>query len=316
MNMSITLKPDIKAKLIKFKSESNCRTFNDAVKLLLDKKYGNLFVRNIIMKKFHEFCDVENCKTDSEGLRKLLERYHMYGLPKIRPEEFLEIYLKGYDWSVEDIEIRNIIDFIDTNLNSIIEQISQEEIDIYNSIQEQFLLKDGNIENDSIFRYLFKKFYLSSSARFFTEKSYNLYFSILSGLKITKLDNINDIIKYLLEKLKPMRNKLEYSYTSKILHTINPKFPIYDSYIRKVLNLKEIEGGSNDQRINNFLNQYNKIIQIYREIIKNNLLETAIKKLGKKRDISRLSPVKAIDFLLWSAGKLINKQKTKSSLHL
>ena len=311
--MSITLKPDIKAKLIKFKNDHNCRSFSDAVKLLLDKKYGNLLVQNIIKKKFHEFCDVENCKTDNEGLRKLLERYYMYGLPKIKPEEILEGYLKGYDWSVEDIEIRNIVNLIDTNINSIIEQISQEDIDIYISIQDQFLIKDGNIENDSIFRYLFKKFYLSSSARFLTEKSYDLYFSILSNLKITKLDNITDIIKYLLEKLKPMRNKLEYSYTSKILHTINPRFPIYDSYIRKALNLRVIEGDSDDQKINDFLNHYNKINQIYREIIKNNLLETPIEKLGKKRIISRLSPVKTIDFLFWGAGKLINKKKIKSS---
>ncbi|TKJ18909.1 MAG: hypothetical protein CEE43_16960 [Promethearchaeota archaeon Loki_b32] len=81
-----------------------------------------------------------------------------------------------------------------------------------------------------------------------------------------------------------------------------------------MLNLREIEGDSDEQRINIFLDQYNKINQIYREILKTNLLETAIKKLGKKRDISRISPVKTIDFLFWSAGKLINKNKSKSSL--
>ena len=59
----------------------------------------------------------------------------------------------------------DVIFSIKTNSERIIEQISQEDIDIYCLIQEQFKNSKGNITNNTLFKYLFKNYYFNYGRR-------------------------------------------------------------------------------------------------------------------------------------------------------
>lgn len=206
-------------------------------------------------------------------------------------------------------EIHKIINLINKYRDKIIEQISQEDIEIYNFIQEEYKRLGSILKENLIFKYVFKKYYLSSSARFFRDNSYKTYFSSFSKLNIKNEDNINEIIKKTLLSLFPMRGNLEYSYASKMIHTVNPKYPIYDSYVKKTLRMKDITGKNNDKKIKNIIENYIQISDLFDDIIKHNYLEKTINKFKKMRNISKLNIVKILDFLFWSAGKLIDKKE-------
>lgn len=211
-------------------------------------------------------------------------------------------------------EIEKIMNLIEKNQDKIIEQISQEDIDIYCFIQEEYKRLGSDLENNLIFRYIFKKYYLSSSARFFKDNSYKTFFSTFSKLNINNEDNINGIIEKTLLSLLPMRRNLEYSYTSKMIHTINSKYPIYDSFVKLALRMKDITGKNNDTKIKKIIENYTQISDLYDDIIKHNYLEKIINKFKKMRDISKLNIVKILDFLFWSAGKLIDKKEISVNL--
>jgi len=57
--------------------------------------------------------------------------------------------------------------------------------------------------------------------------------------KAADFNELKPILEGLLDGFHVDTKKYQYSYTSKLIHTINPKFPIYDSYVKAFLNLKE-----------------------------------------------------------------------------
>lgn len=202
--------------------------------------------------------------------------------------------------------MKEIINLLEKNQELIISQISQEGIDVSVFIQKEYNKLGSELLKDSIFRYIFKKYYLSSSARFFSEKSYNIYFSIFSELVVEDYVNTDKIIKEVLRGLTPMREKLEYSYASKMIHTVNTNYPLYDSYVKSALRLKNISGKSNEERIESYLIIYKKIIEIYNKIIKNESLKNLIKNFEEQRKLNDINDIKILDFLFWGTGKLIN----------
>ena len=107
MQKSISLGSKTKAKLISFKNKHKCKSFSDAVELLLNQNKGKLIVSTKIEKKFREFRRDEKYPSDNEGIRILLTRYHKYGLPNLSPEELIDNHFKNYESSVSDVKIKS-----------------------------------------------------------------------------------------------------------------------------------------------------------------------------------------------------------------
>jgi len=208
---------------------------------------------------------------------------------------------------MERLRILKIIKSVDKEKDTIIENIPQDYIDVYCFIHEQYLILGKKIVDDSLFKFVFRKYYMIRISAQVSEP----FFTGLADFTLTDSDKFEEKVREVLHKLKLRKDKsgefkMEYSYGSKLLHTVNNKYPIYDSQVRKALGLKEPYGTTPEEKIESFLSVYNEIKQSYEYIIKNNSLEMIIEELKAKRDISKLrdNPVKVLDFIFWAKGRI------------
>ncbi len=153
------------------------------------------------------------------------------------------------------------------------------------------------------FKKVFNKFYtLKRKPVYFR----NEYYSCLFSNKNNKDLKYEDVIK----KLSKITNKEEKSFSSKLLHTINPtKYPIIDRIVSNFIGLKATPYSRD--KIEDALIRYEKVTSFYKSFIETNNYKECISYFDNNfayaKDISNL---KKIDFLIW--GTIEEKKKTKS----
>jgi len=205
-------------------------------------------------------------------------------------------------------DIKDIIVMIKRNSANIIEEITQEGIDLYLFIQEQFTKQKSGVYGN-YFKKLFLMFYgtrISQIPTYFDKLFDNNLYNSLH--KIENFDELEIIYEELLDSFYSDSDKYQYSYISKLVHTINPDFPIYDSNVIIALGLKE--SPDTEQRRKEFWSiTYKKIYNIYQIIIEEELLKEVIENFSLKREITSMNNIKILDFLFWGAGALIKKNE-------
>ena len=208
---------------------------------------------------------------------------------------------------IKNDDLKDIILMMKRNSANIIEEIPQEEIDLYIFIQRQFNKQKSGAPGNK-FKKLFLLFYgvRISQIRTYFDKLFdsNLYNKLH---KIENFDELEIIYEELLDYFHADSSKYQYSYISKLVHTINPDFPIYDSFVEVALGLKE--SPDTEQRRKEFWSIiYMKIYNIYQIIIEKELLKEVIEDFSIKREITAMNNIKILDFLFWGAGALIKKK--------
>jgi len=211
---------------------------------------------------------------------------------------------------IKNDDLKDIILMIKRNSANIIEEITQEDIDLYVFIQTQFNKQKSGAAGKWFIK-LFPLFYgqrINQIAIYFDKLfNKNLYKTLH---KIENFDELEILYEELLDSFHSDSGKYQYSYISKLIHTINPDFPIYDSFVKVALGLKE--SSDTEQKRKEFWNLiYKKINNIYQVIIEEDLLKEVIEDFSIKRDITHMNNIKILDFLFWGTGafKIKNKKK-------
>lgn len=105
-----------------------------------------------------------------------------------------------------------------------------------------------------------------------------------------------DILKIIFKEI----GKVESSYTSKLLHTINPNKPIWDKFVLMNLGLKQ--NTNSKDKINYSINTYSKIESLHFQFLSNDYAKKCIEFFDINFPKGKMiSNVKKIDFLLWSS---------------
>ena len=205
-------------------------------------------------------------------------------------------------------DLKDIIVMIKRNSANIIQEITQEEIDLYVFIQEQFTKQKSGVCG-KYFKKLFLIFYgtrISQIPTYFDKLFDNNLHNSLH--RIENFDELETIYEELLDSFYSDSGKYQYSYISKLVHTINPDFPIYDSNVIVALGLKE--SSDTEQKRKEFWNYiYKKINNIYQVIIEEELLKDVTEDFSIKREITNMSNIKILDFLFWGTGAFIKKKR-------
>lgn len=148
--------------------------------------------------------------------------------------------------------------------------------------------KSKNISKDRYFQRKFNGFFRVRKNKEWQENFYN-FFEKNRRNKNLKLE---DILKYFYKKT----GRKDVSFSSKLLHLINLKMPIYDSVVCKNLDLK-----NNPSNLDECFEKYNKIIKWYKDFLQSeeskkwvNEFDQVFPEFKKK-----ISNVKKIDFILW-----------------
>lgn len=191
------------------------------------------------------------------------------------------------------------------NAGPIVDAIGRESVDVYLFLSDEFTR--GPITQNHVFQFVYRSFYRLDNAGL-GPKFKSVYFDLLETSRSSSEVDLGSLAKRLhdIPNRKGQRS-LQFSFVTKLANTINSNYPIYDAEVAKVFsfrapyNYKPFE-----TRLEEYLDFYEGLRKLYREIITGDLLRDPAGLFHKKYApaSSRVPPIKVLDFIFWSAGKL------------
>ncbi|MBO7477190.1 MAG: hypothetical protein J6U04_04570 [Salinivirgaceae bacterium] len=174
-----------------------------------------------------------------------------------------------------------------------------------NPVQKYLYTINKKDEADSNeYKAIYKNFY--GLGRFSSNDFVNEYFKELQ-IKKTEYENVDskcvmDVIKH----FQPFTSSNQYSFSTKLLHTINNDYPIYDSKVGRFYC-----GGTPNPAMETFEPFYKELINEYKRIGGEKLLVKTIEYLDEKVGFGfeNISFVKKIDFIIWRYQTIIDNEK-------
>ncbi len=199
-------------------------------------------------------------------------------------------------------EITNrIIDIED----SLIDKISKTNLEVYKFIQDEFINSD--VSKNFVFQFVYCNFYTLDMKKV-DAKFIQGYFELMQNQKGTVGLDLETLLfnVYKIETGRAL--KFNYSFTSKLAHTIDNNIPIWDSRIAEVFGLKLSSVKDNGVNGDNFRDRIETLQGVYKKILSENLIKSTLLLFNEKFNEYEISDTKKLDFIFWAAGKhLIQK---------
>lgn len=178
--------------------------------------------------------------------------------------------------------------------NKIVNALTKDSIMIYEYLQKTY--RNVNIAADMEFRKKFSNFYIM---RYPKQKYRDAFFGVFEKNKAYSCPSF----KLISEELYMIDGKHQFSFITKMIHTISGNHPIFDSKVAAVLGINRLhkpfeEALKRDEMILDYLKD------TYNKINNENLIDSAIALFDRKFPANTLSFAKKIDFCLWSKGAL------------
>lgn len=194
--------------------------------------------------------------------------------------------------------------FINENAEAILEEAEKTYKDGLRGYVECYLKtlkwKELNSTNKEKYIRNYKKFYAMNAARIKKEDSenfYNEYFGILCLGEKTPLNK-------LIDKLQDKTNSIQFSFATKLLHTLDHHQPIFDKYIEAFFLFPDRQGKKSV-----CLDIYDSLKEEYQRIKDCGLLFNAINafkiEILKKNLSQEITDEKIIDFYIWQFSKMM-----------
>jgi len=149
-----------------------------------------------------------------------------------------------------------------------------------------------------VFQFVFRSYYRIDNAGLTPDWKVR-YFDLLSQRECS-LKTILEVLYHI--PTKRQLKSLQFSFATKLLHTLDTSQPIYDSNVAELLGLPVKKGKDFDANINICIAVYKDLRDAQQELLSDGGIRNKIAAL-KDRYNSQISDEKGLDFLLWSAGK-------------
>lgn len=160
----------------------------------------------------------------------------------------------------------------------------------YEKIMELFHSVDVSVDEE--FQRTFNGFYRVRRRK---PEFYQALYSFLESHK-RKTVNFREILSYFYERF----GKIEASFSSKILATLNSDMPIWDSEVLKRLKIKTPAYTlSHTERFEQTVEKYNQITLWYRNFMNSVEAKNMIEAFDTQIEMTDITPTKKIDFILW-----------------
>jgi hypothetical protein len=204
------------------------------------------------------------------------------------------------------VSVFQLVSAISNYKEVIIANIANKSLKMYDFIKKEFLA--GDITSNDSFQSKYSSFYRLNGAGLTKEFKSN-YFKLLQekrNIKVFSKEEIKDILLDLY-KFKSAKGYhcIHFSFTTKLIHTIENNFPIYDSKIKKFFGFKGPHPyHNNNEKIDIYLKQHGIIHSVYNKIIEESLLKETFNIFSQKFSNYYLNKIKILDFMFWTAGKL------------
>lgn len=183
-------------------------------------------------------------------------------------------------------------------ITEIVEQTIVDRFELQSYLKIMELIKSPTFRADDDFRKAFNRFY---KIRQKPQIWYDRYYELLEEQRHSKRT-----YKELLELMYEANNSIEVSFISKLIATYEPDKPIWDKYVLINLgmsaNWERARAFPRDTRIEIAIKIYSIIKQWYTEFIPSSQGQACIAEFDRllPHYKTQLTPVKKIDYLLWS----------------
>lgn len=199
-----------------------------------------------------------------------------------------------------------ITNLILNNSQKIIQNISNESIDVYSFLKAQF--DDSNVTENYLFQFVYRSFYRLDNAGLTTEFKTE-YFNILEEYRESEIFDFENILQRLYNfQNHKGQNTFQFSFVTKMQNTIFNDKPIYDREVAEVFAFKRPSKKQFSYKLNIFQEQLTIIEETYNTLIKNQSLNDIINLFDLKFPNHNLHEMKKFDFIFWSAGKVTRKE--------
>lgn len=169
------------------------------------------------------------------------------------------------------------------------------EVDAYTQLMS---LYDASKASDEEFKKRFTGFYRLRRSALFR----NVYFEIMD-----EQDPDSPMpIEQVMERLRCVSGNIELSFASKLLATVNPNAPIWDSGIQQAL--KKWGSANSEQEfyrqgpMADAVRKYEQLQRFYSSIEEDGTADLWVKTFDESFPEAGISRAKKIDFVLWSYG--------------
>ena len=174
----------------------------------------------------------------------------------------------------------------------IIENIDRESVDVYLFIQSEF--NKGDISTNYPFQFVFRLFYGMEGVGL-TKEFKKRYFELLN----TRETDLRKILMGFMQSQK----KVQLSFATKLLHTVDNNQPLYDGNVRIALGLKQPKAGD----IESYVSTYEKLKEYTSKLLSEDMNIVKEFRNHFKVGIEKISDCKVMDFILWSLGENIKR---------
>lgn len=185
----------------------------------------------------------------------------------------------------------------------IIQRLKPESVAVYTFLMEEF--HKGDVTSNPLFQFIYRSFYRLDQAGLSEEFKIG-YFEMMEArrndISLNPLEVVTELYTY-----KRLRgdHSYQFSFTSKLLNTINPSYPIYDSEVARVFKLPTYYLKDETKRLSRYMDSYETLQQSYHLIIENEYLLPTLEKFDDKFHPYEIPLMKKLDFIFWSYGKLL-----------
>lgn len=162
----------------------------------------------------------------------------------------------------------------------------------YREIMERY--RSCNVATDKEFQRLYTGFYrVRRNADWLA-----YYFIIMNGMKGIRIPTIRAIMSAFANFRE---RRIELSFASKMLHTIRPEMPIWDSVVCANLGMDKVPlAGSFDERTEAACRLYDSLCEKMNALLADERVGAEIAKFDAiLPKFASLTPMKKLDFLLW-----------------
>jgi hypothetical protein len=148
-----------------------------------------------------------------------------------------------------------------------------------------------DVSRDDCFQRVYNNFY---RVRQRPKEFYKAYYTFLQKNKDNKSLAFGETLRHFYKKTE----RIEASFSSKLLATVNPEMPIWDSYVLGNIGLKRppyVRKGQLEKSVG----LYNELIDWYRDYLKSPNGKDMLALFDKTYPKTGISKTKKVDFVLW-----------------
>lgn len=198
---------------------------------------------------------------------------------------------------------------ISQNIDRILSNVDEDlDVGIYLTLLNKF--RNVNVAVDTEFQDKYCRYWRLFGAGL-SQNFRSIYFEIMEGLR-GKPDPRTEEVSRLLYEVPSNRlgkKTLQFSFASKLLHTIDPHRPIYDSMVATFYRFAvPVPTKSFEVRLQSFLSFYNFLVTEYKNVLSNGTMKQSIVDFRQRFSLSdEYTDEKVIDTLIWLAMDLRKK---------